>query len=345
MEGGTFFPGDWGRKAYIIKAINWVFEVVCLPLSNIIYFMDLTRMHKIGQISFSSVCLFSPPVPCVDTEPRWKWEDCWLVYLEKVVVKDSVHWTLRIGCPWANKNYKEAMRYLGKSMVFGVGQIWVRILAQLHSLCSLDFTLVPVFPAFTLCGPPTTNFSLHWVLFICIWTCANIVSKQTNLALCLLHLLQLPPRLLLPLLPSFSEESPTLPVSSSAIPTHSSVPDDLASAPTVPLTCFCHSHNDSCGQPQRPFLAFWSSGYSAAFPTVELLPSWSKFSFLASISSPSPGSSSYLSGLSFLVCLLDPSLQPDTEHRGPQSSVLGSPPFPFPSLLFTGYTVSLVSRL
>ena len=138
------------------------------------------------------------------------------------------------------------MKYLGNSMVFGVRQIWVRILAQLHSLCSLDFTLVPVFPAFTPCGPPTTNFSLHWVLFICMWTCANIISKQTNLALCLLHLLQLPPRLLFPLLPSFSKESPTLPVSSSAIPTHSSVSDDLASAPTSPLTCFCHSHNDSC---------------------------------------------------------------------------------------------------
>lgn len=50
MDGGAFFPGDGGRKTYIIIVINWIFGVLYLPVSNITYSMHLCRMHKMGQI-------------------------------------------------------------------------------------------------------------------------------------------------------------------------------------------------------------------------------------------------------------------------------------------------------
>lgn len=127
--------------------------------------------------------------------------------------------------------------------IWGREQPWVRTPAGLHSLCGLDLTLIPLPTVFIPSTPAIAEFSLHWVLFIHIWTCTKITPENT-LALCLPHPFQFPPMFLLPLLPSCLKESPTHTVPSSATCTYSSVPD-LASALTAPLTCFCHSHSDS----------------------------------------------------------------------------------------------------
>lgn len=70
----------------MISVMNWILGVLCLPPSDMIYFTCLYRTRKMGPISFSAVCAFSPPVPWVDMEPQGKQRG--RVCFQAVAVKD-----------------------------------------------------------------------------------------------------------------------------------------------------------------------------------------------------------------------------------------------------------------
>lgn len=49
----------------MISVMDWILGVLCFPLSDMIYFTCLYQTRRMGPISFSAVCAFSPPVPWV----------------------------------------------------------------------------------------------------------------------------------------------------------------------------------------------------------------------------------------------------------------------------------------
>ena len=159
-----------------------------------------------------------------------------------------MHWTLELDAreqiktkTWQRSIWERARGLSQTDQTSGSGSAAVTVRLGFHSHSS------PA--AFTPSTPPCTNFSLHWVPFICMWSCTSTVSNQTNLAPCLPHPFQLPSMLLLPLLPSFQRSHPhsLSPLLQSLPRSHSRM---ICLQPS--LTHFCHSQWLLCVQPQRP---------------------------------------------------------------------------------------------
>ena len=103
------------------------------------------------------------------------------MYLEKVGVEDWVHWTLELDAreqiktkTWQRSIWERARGLSQTDQSSGSGSAAVTVRLGFHSHSS------PA--AFIPSTPPCTNFSLHWVPFICMWSCTSTVSNQTNLA-------------------------------------------------------------------------------------------------------------------------------------------------------------------